>query len=102
MPTTRSKARHKRSIFDALPMELVSYILDFLDPLEYTGLPCTCRRALEITNTTIIAQLGLPQDTLDGTERTLTAKLLRLGRDYVKQMEQSDCGGSGDPANNDL
>lgn len=102
MPTTRSKARSQRSVFDILPTELISRILNFLDPLDYTGLPCTCRRALDVTNATILAQLGTSQDTIHGTEMSLTAKWLRLRRDYVKQMEQSDCGGSGIFVDNDL
>jgi hypothetical protein len=35
---------------DLLPLELIFRILDFMDPRQYSGLPCTCQRALLIVN----------------------------------------------------
>ena len=34
----------------ALPPKLIFRILDFMEPHEYSGLSCTCRRALALTN----------------------------------------------------
>jgi hypothetical protein len=33
-----------------LPTELIFRILDCMDPREYSGLSCTCQRALALTN----------------------------------------------------
>jgi hypothetical protein len=33
-----------------LPTELIFRILDFIEPDEYSGLSCTCQRALALTN----------------------------------------------------
>jgi hypothetical protein len=35
---------------EILPVELIFRILDFMDPRQYSGLPCTCQRALLIVN----------------------------------------------------
>lgn len=42
-----------RDIFEILPTELIYYILDFLNPDDYTGLSCTCTRALALVNTNL-------------------------------------------------
>jgi hypothetical protein len=34
----------------SLPTELIFRILDFMEPDEYSGLSCTCQRALALTN----------------------------------------------------
>jgi len=33
-----------------LPTELIFRILDFMHPHQYSGLPCTCQRALALVN----------------------------------------------------
>lgn len=33
-----------------LPLELFFYILSFLEPHEYSDLPCTCRHALSLVD----------------------------------------------------
>lgn len=38
------------SLLGALPLELVFLILDFVQPHEYSGLPCTCQAMLSIVN----------------------------------------------------
>jgi len=41
------------NLFTTLPYELFEKILSFLQPKEYTGLACTCRLALHLTNAQI-------------------------------------------------
>ncbi|KAG9670323.1 hypothetical protein KCU99_g8587, partial [Aureobasidium melanogenum] len=48
------------NFLNTLPYELVYKILGFLQPKEYTGLTCTCRLALHLTNTQVeIERRGL-------------------------------------------
>ncbi|KAG9512635.1 hypothetical protein KCV07_g9312, partial [Aureobasidium melanogenum] len=47
-------------LFTTLAYELVYKILGFMQPKEYTGLTCTCRLALDLTNTQVeIERRGL-------------------------------------------
>jgi hypothetical protein len=108
MPVTRSMTRlNQQNIFNVLPPEVISHTLSFMDPLDYTGLPCTCRRALEIVNATVLAQLGtcqhtfelnnatlsaqlgVPAETLRGPEISMTGWRLRLYRHHEYEMLQT-------------
>jgi hypothetical protein len=64
----------------SLPPELIFRILDFLDPLEYTGFPCTCQRALSLVN----RMLDTPEDrsftALDEDRRSRTAAFVEAER----------------------
>jgi hypothetical protein len=111
MPVTRSQtSSNQLNLFDILPPEIISYTLNFMDPAEYTGLPCTCRRALELVNATILAQLGTCQrsaeisdatlstqpgilgKTLGGPEISATGRVLRLYRVYKAEMLETCVG----------
>jgi hypothetical protein len=43
-------SRMESSPLATLPPKLIFRILDFMEPHEYSGLSCTCRRALALTN----------------------------------------------------
>jgi hypothetical protein len=112
-PLTRSKTYTNRqsTILTILPPELISHILTFMHPEDYTGFPCTCRLALEIVNATILAQLGFSQNRVErnctvlatqtgvsveeirGKERSETGRYLRMLRECEKEMRHStsDC-----------
>jgi hypothetical protein len=56
-----------------LPTEIIFRILDFLEPQEYSGLSCTCQRALALTNQkldTPEAMEGIYRTTDDWKSRT--------------------------------
>lgn len=49
-PDSLSRRGMDSSPLGALPPELVFLILDFMQPHEYSGLPCTCHGMLSIVN----------------------------------------------------
>ena len=48
-----SQTKKTPNIFDTLPVEIMYIILDFMTVREYSGLPCTCRHALELVNSKV-------------------------------------------------
>lgn len=43
-------ATNSLGALEIMPPELIFRILDFMHPHQYSGLPCTCTRALELVN----------------------------------------------------
>lgn len=70
-----------------LPLELLFYILSFLEPHEYSGLPCTCRHALSLVNKTLdTADTRYPISPKHETYESRTAIYVKLHRKWLEQL----------------
>jgi hypothetical protein len=92
-------SRMESSPLGTLPPELIFRILDFLDPLEYTGFPCTCQYALSLVNKMLDTPehcgfTALDQDRKSRTAAIVEAKKWSLdGNSAIAEHEgPSDCG----------
>jgi hypothetical protein len=94
-------SNEKRSIFERLPPEIISRVLNFMDAWEYRGLPCTCHYALELVNTTMMAENPFLRDEPEGPEKSMTGKLFILNRQYRAEMFTS-CEGYSEIDDPDL
>jgi hypothetical protein len=63
-----------------LPPELIFRILDFLNPLEYTGFPCTCQHALSLVNHMLDTPENHNFTALDEDRRSWTAAFVQAKR----------------------
>ena len=87
----RNPEKAPQSIFDILPVKMISRVLSFMDEREYSGLPCTCRRALELVNAAWIEEHGIIEDKYRGPELSLTGRWFRLLRGYEEEFKNQGC-----------
>jgi hypothetical protein len=87
------------SLLGILPPELIFRILDFLDPLEYTGFPCTCQYALALVNKMLDTPEGRGFTAIDKNRKSRTAAFVeakRLSLDGSFAMMKNWQGGPSD------
>jgi hypothetical protein len=85
-------ARPSRDILDVLPAEIIYRILDFLEPRDMRGLPSTCRRSLKLVNAKLKAEYHWLGEDDEVTTISMTARIMRLLRQWAKEMDVSDPG----------
>lgn len=75
------------SPFSTLPLELLFYILSFLEPHEYSGLPCTCQHALSFVNKKLdTAETRHSNAFPIGTYKSRTAIYVKLHRKWLEEL----------------
>lgn len=87
-----------------IPPELIFPILDFMEPHEFSGLSCTCQRALWLVNQYLKPyEFGGPK--ILGDSKSRTAYFVRENRGWLSgAYRESDCAAVQyyDPSDDDL
>lgn len=78
----------------SLPYELIYRILSFMQPEQYTGLACSCRLALQLTNSQVeVEQPGLTSEYPMFVSYTAICTALQEAEDMREmiEMEETSC-----------
>jgi hypothetical protein len=88
----------------AIPSELIFQILDFMEPHEFSGLSCTCQRALWLVNL-YLKPYEFGGFNILGDSKSRTAYFVKDNRAWLSgAYQESDCGAVQyyDPSEDDL